>query len=275
MTAIPKTPLEIYKLLDKSNCRKCGEPSCLAFASAVSLHQRQLSECPQLPPEVAGLVVDPEHRRRPFEPGVDYLKQLQAEIAHIDLAAAAARTGGSFADGWLTLKVLGKDFQVNSQGNLRAEIHINPWIGVPLLNYILHGAGLEPVGVWVSLRELPEGRERDQLFQRQCEEPLRRLADNYPDLFDDLVKVFSGHHTTRHLDSDIAVVLWPLPKVPMLLCYWRPDDGLDSSLKVFFDATAAQNLDTDSAFTLGVGFTHMLKKIARRHGPGGAMSLQV
>lgn len=275
MTAVVKTPLEIYKLLDKSNCRQCGEASCLAFASAVSLHQRQLTDCPHLPPELAALAVDPEQRRRPFEPGMDYLKQLQAEVAHLDLAAAAARAGGSYANGWLTLKVLGKDFQVDQEGNLRAEIHINPWIAVPLLNYLLHTQGLTPAGTWVSLRELPAGRERYPLFQRQGEEPLQKIADQYPDLFDDLVRLFSGHHTARHLNSDISVVLWPLPKVPLLLCYWRPDEGLASSLKVFFDVTAGQNLDTESLFTLGVGFAHMLKKIARRHGPGGPLTLEI
>ncbi|MGQ9920964.1 MAG: DUF3786 domain-containing protein [Desulfobacca sp.] len=263
-----KTPVEIYQLLDKSNCRQCGEKTCLAFASAVYLNQRQLADCPHLPAELAAAAVETDKARKPFEPGVEYVKQLRAEVANLDLAAAAARVGGTFNGQQLTLKVLGKDFRVDTAGNLSADIHINPWVAVPVLNYILHSEGLPPANVWVTLRELQKGRERYPLFQRQCEEPLKRVADSYPELFDDLVNLFSGHRAAQHLNSDISVVLLPLPKVPIMICYWRPDDGLDSSLNVFFDVTADRNLDTDSVYTLGVGLAHMLKKIASRHGGG-------
>jgi hypothetical protein len=262
----PKSPVEIYQLLNKSNCRECGEKTCLAFASAVFLNQRQLADCPHLPPELAQQLADPTNPRKPFEPGVEFVKQLQREVAQIDLKAAAARVGGTFANDKLTLKVLGKDFSVDTRGNLSAAIHINPWVAVPVLSYILHGEGVPPANVWVTLRELKEGRERYPLFQRQCEEPLKQIADTYPELFDDLVRIFAGHRAAQHLNSDIAVVLWPLPKIPIMICYWLPDDGMDSSLNVFYDAHADRNLDTDSLYILGVGLAHMLKKIARRHG---------
>ena len=176
------------------------------------------------------------------------------------------RTGGSFSDNKLTLKVLGKDFSVDSQGNLGADIHINPWIAVPFLNYILYGEGLPVANKWVSLRELKDGRERYPLFHRQCEEPLKRVADSYTDFFDDIVQLFSGRQVAKEFDSDISVVLQPLPKVPILICYWLPEDGMESNLLVFFDETADRNLDTDSVFTLGVGLAHMIKKIALKHG---------
>ena len=52
MYSKPKNALEIFKLLDKSNCRKCGEKTCLAFAGAVFQEKRQLQECPQLPQDL-------------------------------------------------------------------------------------------------------------------------------------------------------------------------------------------------------------------------------
>jgi len=264
-----KNTLEIYKLLDKSNCRKCGEKTCLAFAGAVVLDQRQLQECPTLPQHIIDQLTGRIETHPPYEPGLKYLEKLKSEVVHLDLAVAADKCGGIFSGARLTLKVLGKDFSVDSQGNLTADIHINPWIAIPFLNYILHGEGLPLANEWVSLRELQDGRERYPLFQRQCEEPLQRVADRYTELFDDLIKLFSGRQVERHFDSDISVVLHPLPKVPIMICYWRPEEGMESSLKVFFDATADRNLDTDSVFTLGVGLAHMLKKIARRHGFSG------
>jgi ArsR family metal-binding transcriptional regulator len=37
--------LDIYTLLPQSNCKKCGEATCLAFAVNLVLHKRQLEEC--------------------------------------------------------------------------------------------------------------------------------------------------------------------------------------------------------------------------------------
>lgn len=259
-------PLEIFQLLEKSNCKQCGEKTCLAFASAVVMGKRKLHECPQLPQEIIAQFVEEPEDRQANDPGYEYIEKLKSEVAHIDLASVVERVGGRFSDGKLTLKILGKDFTVDSQGNIYADIHINPWILVPFLNYILYGEGVTVAGKWVSLRELKTGRARHQFFQKQCEEPMKRVADSYPDLFNDIVHMFSGKQVSKHLDSDISVVLHPLPKVPIMICYWLPDDGLDSILHVFFDETADQNLDADSVFTLGTGLATMFKKFALRHG---------
>lgn len=38
--------LEIYKHLPKSNCKECGETSCLAFAIKLSIAEVEASQCP-------------------------------------------------------------------------------------------------------------------------------------------------------------------------------------------------------------------------------------
>ena len=71
---------------------------------------------------------------------------------------------------------------------------------------------------------------------------------------------------------DISVVLHPLPAVPIMICYWLPEEGLESSLNVYFDETANKNLGIDAVFTLGVGLAQMFAKIALRHGFDAAAS---
>ncbi|MCI5180309.1 MAG: Fe-S cluster protein, partial [Candidatus Electrothrix sp. AW3_4] len=46
-----KTPLELYKHLEQSNCRRCLLPSCMAFSVAVIQGQKQLKDCPYLSKE--------------------------------------------------------------------------------------------------------------------------------------------------------------------------------------------------------------------------------
>jgi ArsR family metal-binding transcriptional regulator len=40
--------LEIYKLLPKSNCRKCGQPTCMMFASLATQGVKGSGDCPEL-----------------------------------------------------------------------------------------------------------------------------------------------------------------------------------------------------------------------------------
>ncbi len=42
------TPMEIYKLLPKTNCKKCGEQTCMAFAFKVVNREKQIEECTPL-----------------------------------------------------------------------------------------------------------------------------------------------------------------------------------------------------------------------------------
>jgi hypothetical protein len=51
----------------------------------------------------------------------------------------------------------------------------------------------------------------------------------------------------------------------MLICYWRPEDGMESKLHLFFDSTAEDNLNIESIFSVGVGLVSMLEKIMVKH----------
>jgi len=43
---VPLTGIEIFKLLPKTNCKECGEPTCLAFAMKLAAGKAELSACP-------------------------------------------------------------------------------------------------------------------------------------------------------------------------------------------------------------------------------------
>ena len=44
----PSSVMEVFKHLEKSNCRECGEKTCLAFAASVYQSQKQINMCPRL-----------------------------------------------------------------------------------------------------------------------------------------------------------------------------------------------------------------------------------
>ncbi len=41
-------PLEIYKLLPRTNCKACGQPTCLAFAALAATGAKGENDCPSI-----------------------------------------------------------------------------------------------------------------------------------------------------------------------------------------------------------------------------------
>ncbi len=262
-----KTLMDIFKLLEKTNCLKCNEKTCLAFAAAVFSGSRPLSDCPHVSPETARQYGGAPEKQPASETDIEkQLAQLRAALATIDLAEAAERIGATFDGTRLVLKIMGKDFALDRAGSIYTDIHVNPWVAIPILNYILNCKGTSVKSDWVPLRELPGGQDWYRLFGQRCEKPMKKIADSYTDLFADLVDIFSGRSVDDHYQSDVALVLHPLPLVPLLICYWHPEEGMASDLNIFFDTSAGDNMGIGGIYALGTGITRMFEKLALRHG---------
>lgn len=259
------SPLAIYKALPKTNCGRCLLPTCLAFAAAVVTGQKKLTACPDLAPElIAGLVSQDRNSGSREMDQAEFLEKLQLKISTLDLGAVAHRIGAACRDNQLIINALGKEFAVDSRGAITSECHILPWVQAPLLSYLTNQTHGEITGQWISFRELKGGIDWQGLFTSRCEEPLKKLADGNPGLLGDIIDLFQGQAIAWY-QADIALILHPLPKFPILICYQAPDDDLDSVLTIFFDACCGTNLHIKSIFTLCSGLVRMFAKIAERH----------
>jgi len=263
----PENAMEVFQHLEKSNCGECGEKTCLAFASAVFQGRRTIDECPRVDASVCSLFSQEKEKQTVAEKNQeDYLNSLKEQVRNVDLAARARAIGARFSGGRLSLRILGKEFSVDQEGEIYSDIHVNQWVVAPFFYYVLHGKGEPLSGQWVSFRELEDGMTRLNFFQKRCEEPMKKLADTHTELFDDIIRLFGGKRVEEQFESDISVVLYPLPLVPMMICYWKPEEGLGSSLNLFFDKTADKNLTADGVFTLATGMAQMFEKIVHKHG---------
>jgi hypothetical protein len=259
--------LDVLNRLPKTNCRECRQASCLAFSVAVFQGKKTLDDCPYLEEEVlmgtrSGLGEASQIERDMGKA----LENLKRSIRQTNLSEAAERCGALYNQGKLTLTCLGKPFSVDANGVIYSDCHVNRWVSIPIMNYVLDCAGREPRGEWIPLRETPGGADWWRLFGQRCEKPLKKVIDDYTELLELLVEIFAGEPAPDRFNSDIAVIIHPLPRLPILLCYWKNDDGMDSSLHLFFDVTAEENLRIESIYSLCVGLVTMFEKIALTHG---------
>jgi hypothetical protein len=261
-------PFDIYKLLPQTNCGECTLPNCLAFSAAVIKGQKDLADCPYIKTadkeKLAGRIGIREDFSRARN---EDLKMLKNRVSIMDFSTKAAVLGAKIVAGKLVVRSLGKDFFIDSKGNVTSECHTHAWMTAPLLSYLVHSSGEDITGRWVPFRELKDGSPMNPLFVQRGEKPLKKLIDSNSELLGDLISMFSGARADNNLfSSDIALSLYPLPKVPILICYWKPEGDMGSDLNIFFDASADQHLNIEALFSLGVGLVMMFEKIARKHG---------
>ena len=259
--------MEVFKLLEKTNCRKCNKPTCLAFAAAVFQGRAPLSDCPFIDEDTlernSGKIEKYESK---FEQ--DYLQEmalLKQQIKKTDLAARATILGEKFEGDKLTLKILGKDFSVDVNGNISTILHVNSWLTPPVLRYILYGKGLPLTENWVPFRELELSKDWARFFEHQCVGLMKKIADSNPSFFEDIIALFNGKPAENHYDADISLIIKPLPLLPILFCYNNPEEGMDSDLNLFFDKTADKNLPVENIYTLTTGLGKMFEKLALTH----------
>ncbi len=264
---VAKNAMEIFSILDKSNCKKCGEKTCLAFAGAVYMGNRKIEECPNLSSaDIAKFTTASAIENSPEAQQEAYIAELIDDVIKLDFPPVAERIGARMHGSVLTVNVLGKNIGIRPDGTFATDLHVIPWVIIPLLDYVLHCQGVPVSGDWISFREIIGGKEKYALFKKRGEDVLKQLADKYTDFFDDIVHMFNGKRVEKRFESDVSVVLYPFPLVPIMICYWKPDEGLGSSLNLFFDKSVDVNLGVDSTYFLGTGLANMFHKLAEQHG---------
>lgn len=256
--------LDLYKLLNKSNCRDCGLPTCMAFAHSVIKGEKRIGECPHFDKQASHALEARIAVKDPKEEYIALIEELKKAVSGADFMALADGLGGSLSDDRLCINSLGKDFLVGTDGSVESVCHIHLWVHMPLLTYIKTGADRGLSGKWVSFEELNKGTGMLNFFNRRCLEPLKQIADTHTDIFFDLLDIFGGRKNSE-FSSDYSRIIYPLPRVPFLVLYWKPEDHFESNLKILFDSTADSYLNVDAIYVLGRGIVEMLKKIIAKH----------
>ncbi len=157
---------DVFMLLEKTNCRKCNKPTCLAFAAAVFQGQMSLDECPFIDEKFLKTYPNKTEIKEPTSEQ-DFqktLQQLKEKVKTSNLKERAAILGEKFSNNKLTLKVMGKDFSVDTSGEISTLLHVNHWLTLPVFHYILYGKGHALTHAWVPFRELKTSTDWVRFF---------------------------------------------------------------------------------------------------------------
>lgn len=129
-----------------------------------------------------------------------------------------------------------------------------------ILTYYFYTSDGAPLsGQWVSFADLPDGRMYAQAFQGYSGNELVKTFGLDVEAFRLACKQGGGVATPL---GDAAYVFYALPRLPLLVNYWRGDEDFLSSCKILFDSSVRHYLPTDVCAILGSMLTRKIIKNA-------------
>ncbi len=271
------TPIELYQQTPKTNCKECGYPTCLAFATQAVVGEASMEQCPYLDQTAlaplrtrleAQLDEGIGRKRESFEKTLEFLRE---EIAKCDLVRLAPSLGAEIVqspgDGpglrfpYLDDVVLVTSTEVIS---LKGR-ELNPWEKIFIYNYVIGGA-VEPSGEWVGMESLPNSVSKIKSLRAHCEEPLARAFPRDRHLLEKAASNLFVPVDVGPDGADWAGECRILPRVSIRILWWAedPEDDFPARVKFLFDSRILETLDLESLLFACERVTDRLLESAKR-----------
>jgi hypothetical protein len=260
------TAVEIYKLLPKTNCGKCGTTSCFGFAARLASRQASPEDCPAMTAS-AREALKRSDANRSESPGTVYeqaLRSLQPKIQTLDLGKTAASFGAALAGpDSLELTFLNERYHITKEkitDPLGAEPL--PWISILIYNHLCMPDPPAPAGEWITFSSIPASHAKDKAWAGHVEDVIaRHFTENVAGLRTACEKAgglpsgISGSH-------DAAYEFRFFPHYPVLLLFYDAvaEENFPAQCKLLLDRTAPSYLDIESIVVLGEEFAGRLTK---------------
>jgi hypothetical protein len=272
--SMPLSVVDLYsKVLPRTNCRDCGHPTCLAFASMVVSEQLPLKNCPHLSPETVARyqqILDAQHAEGKWtkkDMAADALQWARERSASMRLEDLPGRIGGRLvqtAEGKTALELpyFSDTVVIQADGIYKkGGATLNRWEQVFIYNHLAQGGSTLPDEDWRGLEQIPNTVSKIKSMQRHVEAPLvERFQGRLKDLAQAASRLGGTDISGRMASADAAFQFKPLPRIPLLLLFWDKDpaDGLEASVKLLFDATITDHLDIESILFLSERLRQLL-----------------
>jgi hypothetical protein len=268
---MPLSVVDLYRdVLPKTNCKDCGFPTCLAFASMVVSEQLPLKNCPHIDAETAARcqkTLEEQYaagkwtRRDMAEDALVWARERAASMALEDLPARiGGRLQGDGPDLVLALPYFLDLVLIGAEGIRRTDgTPLTRWEQVFICNHMAQGGSAAPTGRWKAFQEIPNTVSKIKSMRAHVEAPLAERFAGRPGALADAARKLGGEDRIgENPSADAAWCFRPLPRVPVLLLFWDREDEFDAKAALLFDETVTEHLDIESILFLSERLVQLL-----------------
>lgn len=241
--------IAIYKKLPGTNCGKCGEATCMAFAMKVKKAQAGLGDCP-FTTAVSPEEILPQQAATAFSNYEQVSDELEREALKVDFRDAADAVGGeyqSYDNGEvIRLRMLTRDYEVRKDGLFMDNKYCSDaWTKIIVYDYVRRKSRKPLAGEWISLGNFPHTASHVKAFQSNAE---RKVLETFRSDFNGFKRRCSemgGTAIEGRLKADYTGCFVLFPRVPLYLLFWQADEEFDPDCKILFDSGAEDHMDIE------------------------------
>lgn len=265
--------VDLYRdILPKTNCKECGFPTCLAFASMVVSEKLPLVNCPHLDNETVqrcNIELEAQYAAGKWlkrDMAADALLWAKEKASSMKLEDLPARIGGELEErnGEKVLVLPYFDTTIFIGDNditKEAEPVLTRYEKVLIYIHMAQGGSAIPTGSWKGLIEFPNTISKMKSMTDSVETPLVDKFSGKKELLIAAGKKAGARNISDEVEStDVAFDFQPLPRVPVRIVFWDKieEDGIDAKIKFLFDETITKHLDIESIMFLSERLKDML-----------------
>ncbi|MBU1171835.1 MAG: DUF3786 domain-containing protein [Proteobacteria bacterium] len=265
--------VNLYRdILPRTNCKDCGFPTCLAFASMVVSEKHPLKNCPHIPADV--LASCEKELEEQYAQGKwlkrdlaeDALAWARSRASSMDIKDLPERVGGEIIESDLGMGLKLPYFKnyvliFGDKMTLADGADLTRWEQVFILNHLAQGGKSKPRGVWKGFVQFPNTVSKIISMTTSVEEPLiEHFAGKKEELRDKALALGGTLLPKEEGTADISVLFTPLPRVPVVLLFWDsvPGEEFEPQVKLMFDETITEHLDIESIMFLSERIRQLL-----------------
>ena len=259
-----KTAVEIYKLLPKTNCGKCGLPSCFGYAAKLATRQASTDGCTFMSASARESLREADAERR-VSPGTVYeqaLESLRPKIQALDFRKVASLFGAT-QNGPDVLKILflNEEYVITKDQVLDAsDREPRPWISILIFNHLCMPDPPAPAGEWVTFGSIPASHAKDKAWAGHVEDVIAKHFSGNVDALKAACDKLGGIKAGIQGNHDAAYEFRFFPHYPVLLLFYDsvPEENFPAQCRLLVDRTAPRYLDIESIVVLGEEFAGRL-----------------
>ena len=160
--------------------------------------------------------------------------------------AHAPMLSGSVEEGAARIPLFGEDCYVRRDGVYKDAGKLDTIGSILVVRYLLQ-AGAEPIQhTWLPYRDLKDGAQFSGFIKTNIEDKIARAFQGKRDALTERLSALGAVPSEGEVQGDIALVLHPLPKLPVLCLFWDSDEEFPASSQFLFDGSAPSYLDLEA-----------------------------